>query len=142
MAQLPRGLRNNNPLNIKVSTNEWQGRVPRSLAKDKDFEEFQDIFFGIRAAFCIVRTHIQQDRRLLIRTTVAREIDRWAPPSENATDNYIKFVCEHGVLDEKEVLDFSNKNQLCRLLWSMAHFENGQQLPFNYFERAYEMAKH
>lgn len=138
---IPRPLQNNNPLNIKVSTTNYVGKVPRALATDSDFEQFKDVFFGIQAAFTILRQHIQQDRRMLVRTTVARELDHWSPTAEKAADYYLKFVCEHGVLDEREVLDFSNKNQVCRLLWAMAHYECELQLPFNYFERAYEMAK-
>jgi len=139
MAQA-RGLRNNNPLNIRRSNNAWQGKIAHDVSTDKSFEQFQNIFYGIRAAFVCLRSHLQADRKKLKRTTVTDEINKWAPATENDTERYISFVCAHGVLSATEVLDYKNKNQVCRLLWAMAHFECGEQLPFNYFERAYEMA--
>ena len=134
---LPRGLRNNNPLNIRHSSDHWQGL--RELQTDSAFCQFEDIFFGIRAAMVCVRTHISQDRRKLIRCTVQREIARWAPATENDTIRYINFVCAEAHLQPDETLDFSKKNQICRLLFAMAKFENGKEVPFNYFERAYAM---
>lgn len=44
MKQLPRGLRNNNPGNIRYSdATDWQGEVPASKKQDNAFEEFEDI---------------------------------------------------------------------------------------------------
>ena len=39
----PRGIRNNNPLNIRLNPdNRWQGRVPPKHNSDGAFEQFQD----------------------------------------------------------------------------------------------------
>lgn len=42
---LPRGIRNNNPLNIKIG-NDWKGEVPNT---DGTFEQFESMEYGLRA---------------------------------------------------------------------------------------------
>lgn len=135
---LPRSIRNNNPLNIRKSPTKWQGEIDGT---DPDFCTFINMLYGCRAALVNLRTHIDQDRRKCIRTTVKREIERWAPPSENHTKNYIDFVCQHTYLKEHTVLDFSNKNLICVFLYYMAIYECGDKelLHFYYFERAFDM---
>ena len=134
----PRGLRNNNPLNIRHSQDKWKGLCPEQT--DSEFCQFKTIFDGIRAAFLNVRSHIRQDARRHDRCTVAKEISRWAPASENNTQRYIDFVCERACLGAYDELKVEQKNVMCRLLWAMAEFECGTKISFAYFERAYEMA--
>lgn len=135
---LPRGLRNNNPLNIRISATNWRGKMVPS--QDKAFEQFRDIYFGIRAGLCIIRTYINKYRL----TTVAQVIARWAPECENDTSAYVRSVLNRANISPTERLQFNNKNQMCRLCWAMALVECGQQfkdteLRFSLFERAYEM---
>ena len=52
MTSLPRGLRNNNPLNIRRSSQPWRGKVANPT--DKDFEQFISMEDGLRAAFVIL----------------------------------------------------------------------------------------
>lgn len=134
----PRGIRNNNPLNLRHSSDNWKGL--RSEQSDPDFCQFVSIWFGIRAAFICMKTHVTRDSRALIRTTVKREISRWAPSTENDTDSYIKAVCKKANILDDCLIDFSKKNLVCRILWAMSFVENGQDVPFSYFETAYEMA--
>ena len=47
--QKPRGIRNNNPLNIVQTKDKWQGL--REKQYDKRFCEFIDMAHGYRAAF-------------------------------------------------------------------------------------------
>ena len=50
---LPRGIRNNNPLNIRLNPeNRWQGRVSPKHNSDGAFEQFQDPIMGLRARRC------------------------------------------------------------------------------------------
>lgn len=137
--ELPRGLRNNNPLNIRKSSTAWQGKVENGT--DPDFEQFSDVFYGCRAALVNLRTHIQQDKHRLIRTTVEREIARWAPPNENDLKAYVKYVCDLVLMKPNDVLDFSKPNIICPFLCAMARFENGgsADVKYHWFERAYEM---
>ena len=47
---LPRGIRNNNPLNIRLNPeNRWQGRVSPKLNSDGAFEQFHDPVMGARS---------------------------------------------------------------------------------------------
>lgn len=136
---IPRGLRNCNPLNIRKSNTDWQGKV-RGW-NDPDFESFSDIFYGCRAAIVNLRSHLERDRKLMLRTTIASEITRWAPPSENDTVRYIEFVCNNMKMPPQTVIRFSDKSLVCCLLYWMARYENGMQadIHLSWFERAYAM---
>ena len=95
----PRGLRNNNPLNIRFSEyNEWLGRVEKDKS-DNSFEEFISLYFGIRAGIILLRRYIERGintPRLIIR--------HWAPSNENNTEKYIENVCEWSGLERDEHL--------------------------------------
>lgn len=52
----PRGIRNNNPLNIRKGNN-WKGERPNQT--DPAFEEFESMEMGIRAAIKLIRNKIQ-----------------------------------------------------------------------------------
>jgi hypothetical protein len=79
---LPRGIRNNNPLNIRLSPdNRWQGRVQPKHNGDGAFEQFHDPIMGLRAAAVLLITH--HDRRHL--DTIRKLVQVWAPPNENDT---------------------------------------------------------
>lgn len=88
---MSRGLRNNNPGNIRVSHNPWKGKIVGAQKKDKVFEEFVDMAHGYRALLINVRTYIQRDGI----NTIRGIITRWAPPEDrNNTEGYIKAVCK------------------------------------------------
>lgn len=97
VARSVRGLRNNNPGNIREGADggdQWQGE--RATDDDPAYEEFTDMRYGVRAAARVFRTY--QSKRQL--RTVAQMITRWAPPEENDTANYIRVVCKRlGVAD-------------------------------------------
>ena len=60
--KMTRGIRNNNPLNIrKVPGQRWKGEVlplrgSGEGAGDKSFVQFESLEWGLRAAFCIQNT--------------------------------------------------------------------------------------
>ena len=85
---IPRGIRNNNPLNIRRSRDQWKGL--RAQQRDKEFCQFESMSYGFRAAFVILtRTYYQVHHLATIRAIVGR----WAPPTENNTPAYIAAVC-------------------------------------------------
>ena len=136
-----RGIRNNNPLNIRKG-NSWKGeRHPQS---DPAFEEFETVEMGIRAAIILAYNYITgraascRGQRM---ATVTQFITKWAPPSENNTQAYISRVCQRATLTPHESLYPIRKNQLLRLLWAMAEVECGQLLHFQHFENAYAYAR-
>lgn len=131
---VPRGIRNNNPLNIRISASPWRGKITPS--SDPSFEQFISVEMGLRAAFIIVRTYIKKYRLC----TPAQIVTRWAPASENNTLKYIDYVSKISLLPSNQRLEISQKNALCRLLWAMAAYECGRRLSFGLFERAYALA--
>ncbi len=85
--QSPRGIRNFNPGNIRhAKGTRWQGMSANQ--NDSAFVQFTGPQWGIRA---IARTLITyQDKHAL--RTIRQIISRWAPPSENNTESYIRQV--------------------------------------------------
>lgn len=86
MNHINRGIRNNNPLNLKRGLPLFVGEV--KAPTDKIFRQFTTIFYGYRAAIiCLLRYY--KDYKL---RNVKSIITRWAPASENDTITYIRTV--------------------------------------------------
>lgn len=115
---LARGLRNNNPGNIRLSTTQWQGQVP---GEDTAFVTFETMAHGIRALVVLLQTYFNKHRL----DTVRKIISRWAPPSENDTDAYIAAVCKPGNLDPNQILT-PDRLTLEYLARQIAKHENGK----------------
>ena len=77
--ELPRGLRNNNPGNIRRNSDVFQGEVNPS--RDKEFKQFKSVAHGYRAVFKILSNYY----RVYKLTTIRKMIGRWAPENENNT---------------------------------------------------------
>ena len=94
---LPRGIRNNNPLNIRRSKDQWQGL--RAVQTDAAFCQFETLDYGWRAAFYLLtRTYYHKYRLFTIRGIVSK----WAPESENNTKAYIANVSRLTGIDPDE----------------------------------------
>lgn len=132
--QLPRGLRNCNPLNIVKSDNNWLGKIKPSA--DPVFEQFVSIEMGIRAAVLILKSYIKKHRV----DTIAAIIHRWAPDGQKQEAAYIKFVTERMQLPANFRIDYANRNHVTMLLHAMAWFECGQEISYQYFYNAYALA--
>ena len=88
---MTRGIRNNNPLNIRRGTSRWVGR--RAQVTDKEFEEFTSMAFGYRAAWKLMETYRLRLRQAGKSYTLENIIHRWAPPEDgNDTTAYIRTV--------------------------------------------------
>lgn len=118
--KLTRGIRNNNPGNIRKSNTQWQGMAPPEQQTDAEFLRFIAPEWGIRAMVRILQTYRAQGR-----TTVADIITRWAPPSENDTASYIQAVSKRVGVGANEPLDYTT--QLAPLLEAIIQHENGVQ---------------
>jgi hypothetical protein len=82
---LPRGLRNNNPFNLKEVGIAWLGKVP---GQDSVFTTFESVRYGIRAGLLdLFNDYTRKGHR-----TIRSLISEFAPPSENDTAAYIDFV--------------------------------------------------
>ena len=122
-----RGLRNNNPLNIRRSTDRWDGMAETQT--DKDFVQFQNMAYGYRAAWRILNTYYKKLKERKKHFTVENIIHRWAPPTENDTKAYIRTVLTLTSIGGKEnllpPLNASGYYKLSRLLAAMTVMENG-----------------
>ena len=109
-----RGIRNNNPLNIRRSATRWQGA--REEQKDKSFVQFKSMAYGYRAAWKILQTYYETFRRNNQPFTVRNIISRWAPPKENDTEAYIRTVLQlTGIGGKENLLPPSNVDSYDRL---------------------------
>ena len=116
---MTRGLRNNNPLNIRRNNTKWQGLAEEQ--NDKSFFVFVAPEWGYRAA---LRT-LQNYQRMYRLTTIREWITRWAPPCENDTENYIKFVCKRVEMPADAKPNIANKVVMCKIVEAMSYMENG-----------------
>lgn len=130
---IPRGIRNNNPLNIRIG-NVWLGEVTNPT--DNEFEQFVSMFYGLRAGFILLRRYI---RRYHL-TTVPGIISRWAPGSENNTVKYIDTVCQLSDIDPDAQLDYGDEETLVNLVDAMILVECGQHVDRATIIKAYRGA--
>lgn len=116
----PRGIRNNNPGNIRHG-DKWQGLADKQT--DAAFCVFKAPEWGIRALVKILRNY--QTKHGL--KTVESIINRFAPQIENDTSSYILNVCQ--VLDVKprDVIDVFEPGIMINLLKAVIRHENGIQ---------------
>lgn len=132
---IPRGIRNNNPLNIRIG-NTWLGERPSQECTDHEFEQFVAMEYGLRAGFCILRRYIRHYHR----TTIRAIITSWAPASENATDKYIEHVVQFTGIDADHPLDYADKPTMVALVQAMCRVECGQLIPLAKIEKGYDYA--
>ena len=132
----PRGIRNNNPGNI-VAGDKWLGRT----GTDGKYVKFKSSVYGIRAIGKVINTY---EKRYKI-NTVKGIITRWAPPSENNTQRYIKFVCSETGLKPTEKLNIfdakgklKNERTLKSLISAIVKMENGST--YSYSDQTYAQA--
>ncbi len=116
---MQRGLRNNNPLNIRKNSTQWQGL--RAQQTDPAFFQFETMAYGYRAAFKTLDTYRTKHGC----STLADFINRWAPPSENDTHAYIRTVCRRTGLADISAIDTRSEQQMCGIVAAMSFVENG-----------------
>jgi hypothetical protein len=99
---LPRGIRNNNPGNIRhLAGQVWTWKGQEQTQTDPDFVQFVTAEYGIRAITRILNSYKSDGLN-----TIKQAIDRWAPPTENNTETYIKDVCTNCNLQPGSVVDY------------------------------------
>lgn len=121
MTDIPRGIRNNNPMNIRKNSGSWIGLAPQQ--SDADFCQFTMPVWGIRAGMKCIQ-HICVD---VPDATVSEIIGKWAPPCENDTKAYVQDVCARAHCDPDFVFPADNVIWLASLASAIVEHENGQQ---------------
>lgn len=77
---LPLGLRNNNPGDLRVTSDNWKGEI----GSENGFVTFSDLSWGCRAMATVIANDINSGLN-----TLTLYITNYAPPSENDTAAYI-----------------------------------------------------
>ena len=130
---IPRGIRNNNPLNIRIG-NAWLGE--RANPNDPAFEQFVAMEYGIRAGFVLLRRYIRHYKR----TNITAIIEVWAPRSENDTQTYIHVVSKRSGIEPTEAIRYDDKTTMCNLVDAMIRRDCGQPVERRIIEKAYDLA--
>lgn len=120
----------NNPLNIR-SGSKWLGL----RGNRNGFCEFKSPEYCIRAAlFLLLRNYPIHGA-----SYISECIARWAPPSENNTDDYIEFVFERmGISVDLKVVNLP-PDSLYRLLSAMCWMESHYNLSRSVFDDGYRL---
>ena len=134
----PRGMRNNNPLNIRyVEKNRWQGRVAAKNKKDTEFEEFIALYWGFRAAFILIFNYMNKYRR----NTINDIISTWAPAQDgNATGWYIEEVADRIGISSDSDINFKDGQLMMQLVQEMARVECGKFFELPVIAHGYYLA--
>lgn len=133
--KISRGLRNNNPLNIRRNKTAWKGLAAEQ--NDSAFFTFIAPCWGYRAAFITLRNY----KRLHGIDTIAGWIARWAPPVENDTAAYIKYVTRKCSLSPNDEIDCNDKGAMCALVAAMSQMENGVPAKMEDVKQGWELSR-
>ena len=162
---MTRGLRNCNPLNIRrVAGTHWKGEILPSIQGGAtgvfrgatecgsgptkgsnypvatedgggSFVRFESIEWGLRAAFVLLHTYSTKYKLNCVRDIISR----WAPPTENDTEKYIRNVCQWTGFGGNERL---TETEWPKLVRAMARQECGEVLSEETINRGFELFKH
>jgi len=119
----PRGLRNNNPLNIRRNSGCFQGEIK---GKDKAFKTFSSMPYGYRAAFITLATYLSKGQN-----TIEKIVAKWAPPSENNTASYIAKVEKWSGVPKEKALTAADGADYIMIVAAMSAVENGRNADIN-----------
>lgn len=113
-----RGLRNNNPLNIRKNAEHFKGEIK---GRDKNFKTFSSLPYGYRAGFVILGTYLS-----LGFNTIEKIITHWAPSTENDTESYISYVERWSGVPRNKELTARDGSDYILIVAAMSYVENGQ----------------
>lgn len=119
---LPRGIRNNTPDNIRHGAN-WQGLNPDGRKIDPAFCVFNTPIYGIRALAKVLINY----KKLYSLKTIREIISRYAPPSENQTTAYVQSVSKQLNIRADEAIDIEERGVLAVFIKTVIRIENGIQ---------------
>jgi hypothetical protein len=130
----PRGIKNNNPGNIEMTKTLWKGEISFVQNTDGRFKQFYHFTYGIRAAILNLKSYYNDGYR-----TIRQMISRWAPPKENNTEGYIRFVSGYTGIAENTPVAY-NMQTIKKLVEAIIIKENGRlYMGDNDFELAWRL---
>ena len=119
---IPRGYRNNNPCNIRLTSSKWQGLCLEQ--KDVSFCQFVNLTYGYRAVFKLLNNYYLKHNCIDVRSIISR----WAPVGDgNNTKAYIVYVASNsGVTPAKPLMQPGVDMAFwVRFVVAMSEMENG-----------------
>lgn len=131
---MSRGLRNNNPGNIRQNSDNFLGEIKPST--DPAFKQFESIEYGYRAIFVTLNTY-QKKYGL---STIRAMISRWAPPKDNNdTEAYIRAVSSESGVPENSHITSTNKDVMIPIVAAMSRVENGVAANISEVQRGWDL---
>lgn len=130
---MSRGVKNNNPGNIRRSATQYKGEVVPS--QDGTFKQFENMAWGYRAIFVLLHTY--RIRHGL--DTIAQMIERYAPPTENDTQRYVSFVAFRSGIGSGEKLDTLSGEVMRPIVAAISRMENGVEPVQDEIARGWEL---
>lgn len=131
---MSRGLRNNNPGNIRQNSDNFLGEIKPSA--DPSFKQFESIEYGYRAIFVTLNTY-QKKYGL---STIRAMISRWAPPKDNNdTEAYIRAVSSESGVPENSHITSTNKDVMIPIVAAMSRVENGVEANITEVQRGWDL---
>lgn len=128
-----RGLRNNNPGNIKKTSDMWLGLSANQT--DDTFFQFKSATYGIRAIMVLLRNYFNKYGLNTIRAIIGR----WAPTLENDTNAYTYFVANKLDMNNDETI-WQIEPILIDFTKAIVKYENGiDPYPDSVYQEAYNM---
>ncbi|MES2367620.1 MAG: hypothetical protein V4563_17220 [Pseudomonadota bacterium] len=127
-ASLPRGIRNNNPGNIKYNAaNNWQGQTGKDSG---GFCIFDTPANGLRAVGKLLRTYIGNGYN-----TIGKITQRYSPDANGLSGAYGAAVAKYTGIGTNVVLSSSDTASLAKIINAIVAVENGAKY-LNYFNPA------
>jgi hypothetical protein len=131
LTNAPRGIRNNNPGNIKYyATNNWQGKV--NVAQNTDaidpndneptFEQFTSYPYGIRAMIYLIKNSYIANGY----NTLDTILDRYDPGHSNS---YLQYLSTRVNIPTTQSIGVNDETAIKKLIQALARWENGQTDP-------------
>lgn len=131
---MSRGLRNNNPGNIRQNSDNFLGEIKPST--DPEFKQFESIEYGYRAVFVTLNTYQKKYGLSTIRTMISR----WAPPKDNNdTEAYIRAVSSESGVPENSHITSTNKDVMVPIVAAMSRVENGVEANITEVQRGWDL---
>ena len=131
--KMSRGLRNNNPGNIRLGSFRYKGEKAKS--SDAAFRQFESIEWGYRAMFVLLNNYAKKYGC----DTLRKMINRYAPPVENHTENYIRRVCDATHLLPDEQISTIDGPTMTAVVAAMSEVENGVKADTKAVYRGWEL---
>ncbi|YP_009949118.1 internal virion protein with endolysin domain [Enterobacter phage EcpYZU01] len=126
-----RGVRNNNPGNIRKSKDQWEG----ATGDDGEFVTFDSPESGARAMAKNLMSYGRQGY-----DSIEKILNRYAPPSENDTQSYIDSIVAATGIPATQSLDLNDPDTLVTLSQAMSFHETGHRYDPSVFQQGVSRA--